>query len=367
MDDFYEQVSDVFWENKDRRNTFRFLKFLAPKSSDEQVKELYVTLRYIDDLADLTHGADKETRIAAIEEAKNLFLGPFTSYKSFEDIEETEPGGRDLLLEFAGLFGRILRGSKPETEAYLRNGFLDLANVMIEDVRSEGVYSLTNGAVTVEKGADLKTPGELLEYIKRIQHYPTIMHFKHIGEDPEESLVEDMSYALMLVKQVRGKELAEDVEMGRVYVSDKELEDSGISEEDFVSIVLNKEQDPRMSELVRKRLEWAYGFTKKAVDDLKKEELPSWIKGYLLTYGHIVKHWVDRLAENDYQPFKEGCVLETSPGKLDLLRIISKTKGKWETFRNMVGIIGETKPREYTSADYRNVLDWGEIGLYSSP
>lgn len=367
MDDFYEQVSDVFWENKDHRNTFRFLKFLAPKSSDEQVKELYVTLRYIDDLADLTHGADKETRIMAIEEAKKLFLGEVTSYRSFKDIEEREPSGRDLLDEFAGLFGRILRESNPDTEAYLRNGFLDLTTVMIEDVQSEGVYSWADGKVTVEKGADLKTPSELLEYIKRIQHYPTIMHFKHIGESPKDSLVEDMSYALMLVKQVRGKELAEDVEMGRVYISDKEMEDSGLSEEDFVNIVMNKEQDPRMAELVRNRLEWAYGFTKKAVDCLKEEELPNWIEGYLLTYGHIVKYWVDRLTENEYQPFREGDVWGTSPGKLDLLRILSKTKGKWEILRNMVGIVGEPKQREYTAADYETVLDWGEIGRYSSP
>ncbi|MBR9680002.1 MAG: squalene/phytoene synthase family protein [Candidatus Altiarchaeota archaeon] len=328
--EIFEDASLEFWEHMPKRKTLKLLKYFAPKQEEETVKIIYYSLRFIDDLADLTQDASQDQRLAAVDVVAEIFRNGTSSHTSLTELEESQPVGSALIDRLAYLFHDTLEQS--ENRQDLWQYFDKFIDGMLVDIQNEGKPFDNNF--------------EFFKYIDALQHYPNMLTLRAIGSNVDENLMQVASYGFILAKYLRGEELLEDLPMGRFYMTTAELEAVDLTTQELLDIVTEKQEDPRLAELVYNRTERAKKYLSAALSDPLANDAEDWIKQFLVAYGHVVRHWVDKLKENEYNPFVNGEVLDVDPGKRKYMNWIGKLKIKSK-------FLGTTDPGNYVG-----LADW---------
>ncbi len=368
-------VFDIFFKNKSGRNTLKLIEFLMDGETAEVTELFYTTLRMVDEAVD----SDDSVKLkgARLNRINQLFLKTpvgdyqelkvnlgFPADKMYSVLNKS--GVKDKGLE--NRLKRLKRKDKKFTEYLTKQRDMKL---LVKAFKSR--YGKHDGLLCEffkgmytdlykEKRGEDFTEEELHDYFERIQTIPVIMGMKGLGVDLNNlpggiskgefyRAIDDANQGLEMLKNLRGKELIEDlIDQNRNYFSTEEMKKAGITREELSflaasAVVVDKEyrykllEDATYKKLSRKlsriaedRVYRASAYFRRAVRVLEKmpwEGTLSSIRTLMLGYGLLAKSWAKKLHEHGYNPLDplaEDDYLELKPKDEELLSLITRVK-----------------------------------------
>ncbi|TRO61933.1 hypothetical protein E2P64_00155 [Candidatus Bathyarchaeota archaeon] len=351
-----------FRDNLGSRSSIKLFNMFLPEEDAKKLAVTYTTLRLVDDGVDQKwDGEGEDPRRHFLDTMERMWLEANPDdYRN--DLEAKEiMAANDPLELLIPKPGEEITAKR--TERLLKCFYHNYRHLDSDGMGflQEKLRNFFGGMrADLDKEGKLFSQEELDEYFHAIQAEPVIMGFLTVL-DLKNDLPDDVSYdefydavkslskQIVNLKDCRGKELLEDAEMNRVYFSVEELYDAGFGRDGFLGVLDLRKDDPRMKELIKKRVHKANAYMKESEEVMSK--LPNegayvGIHKYFVAFGLLSKTWAQKLAKNDYNPFRNGKCANLEPGKF----------GKLKTFLNA---------KSYGKKEGRNerirgrVTDWG--------
>jgi phytoene/squalene synthetase len=249
--------------------------------------------------------------------------------KAGEEI--TSDHARNINKAFYSLYGRR------EDER------VDFTKDLLEEF-VDGLY------MKLDKEGGLFSQGELEDYYRRVQCVPTAICLNAAVDLRKElpasygdfyDSLNKISQGIKIIKKCRESDIKEGLDRNMVYFSKEDLDDAGLTRDEFVRIVGYGKEDARLSGLVKKNVHRANVYFRKGVDALMS--LPNdgiWtdVKRFAAAYGGLVKHWAEELGREGYNPLNgkgymnpgdEGTIFRTAS-------LAGRSKSQDETLKNQI-------------------------------
>ncbi len=258
------------------RQTPKLLARIFPEAARKPLLEAYTLLRFIDDIVDSQRPRQK--RQLFLEAAKQCYV----ENCGFKPIRRLR---------------KLARNRRLQEEKFLE---------MLEAMKLE-----------IEKEGSFYSQGELYHLYQGVQVAPQWIMLDIAGVEIPEEFHAPVGITAMMVKELRGKELLEDLfGLNRFYFSVEELQRARLTPSEARERFLTAEFDRKTEELYRNRIYAAYLTVEKVPTEALKET-PQKIVVFGAVYLKIIGYWAEKLRRNNYRPYNKRLEpLKDSPTKV---------------------------------------------------